>query len=149
MEQRTIAPAETHHGFINGGIAMGVETHSLHNNVCGLGSAARQQPHFIHGIEQLPVRGLKAVDLRNRTRHDYAHGIRHEVDFQRLGDGLLYNLRMQSHDVGIVLMLVFFFFFLFCHYLHPPFLGNIRQLQKLVAVFGDVILAPLEVVALQ
>ena len=45
--------------------------------------------------------GLEAVDLRNGARNDDAHGIRHVVFLQRLGDRLGDDLRLQTDDIRI------------------------------------------------
>ena len=50
-----------------------------------LGAAPRQQAHFIHGVQELAVGGLEAVDLRNGAGDDDAHGVGHIVLVQRLG----------------------------------------------------------------
>ena len=58
--------------------------------------------HLVHGVQQLPVGGLEAVDLRDGTGYDDRHGVGHIVDFQSLSDGLFQHLGPQAHDVGII-----------------------------------------------
>ena len=100
----------------NQGIAVGVETHGLTHDVGALGAAAGQQPHFIHGVQQLPVGGLEAVDLRNGAGHDDAHGVGHVVLVQRPRDGLRHHRAPQTHDIGVGGgMDGFRFCFLLCH----------------------------------
>ena len=71
VQQRLVALGQTHHRLVDGLIAVGVETHGLTHDVGALGAAAGQQPHFIHGVQQLPVGGLEAVDLRNGAADDH------------------------------------------------------------------------------
>ena len=117
MQQRFIAPCQTHHGLINGRVTVGIEPHGLTDNIGRLGTGSRQQTHLVHGVQQLPVRGLKAVDLRNRAGNDHRHGIGHVVDLQSLGDGLLRGRTHQTHyPIGVDFFLFLFrFFFLSCH----------------------------------
>ena len=58
--------------------------------------------------------GLEAVDLRDGAGDDDAHGVGHVIRFQRLGDGLLQNLRPQADDIGIIVFFCFFLLFS-CH----------------------------------
>ncbi len=102
MEQGPIAPAEAHHGVVNRGVPVGVELHGGPHHVGGLGAAPAQQLHLVHGVQQLAVGGLEAVDLRDGPGDDGGHGVGHEIDFQRIGDGLLQHLGPQAHDVGVV-----------------------------------------------
>ena len=102
VEQCAVAPGEAHHSVVDGGVAVGVELHGLAHHVGALGAVAAQQVHLIHGVQQLPVGGLEAVDLRDGPGDDDAHGVGHVVQFQRLGDGLLQHLGPQAHDVGVV-----------------------------------------------
>ena len=101
-QQSAVALGETHHGIVNGGVAVGVQAHGLAHDVGRLGPPAGQQPHFVHGVEQLAVRGLEAVDLRDGAGDDDAHGVGHIVGLQRVGDGLLHHRRPEAHDVGVV-----------------------------------------------
>ena len=98
MQQRLVVPCQTDHGFIDGRIAVGIEFHGLTHDVGRLGTLARQQSHFVHGIQQFPVGGLEAVDLRNRSRHNDRHGVGHVVQLQGLGDGLLRGTANESND---------------------------------------------------
>ena len=53
-----------------------------------------------HGIQQLAVRRFEAVDLRQGTGDDDAHGVGHIVGFQRIGDGRFQHLaRREDLDV--------------------------------------------------
>ena len=101
-QQGPVALGKTHHGIVNGGVAVGVQAHGLAHDVGRLGPPAGQQPHFVHGVEQLAVRGLEAVDLRNGPGDDDAHGIGHVIGLQGVGDGLFHHRRMEAHDVGVI-----------------------------------------------
>ena len=101
-QQSAVALGKTHHGIVNGGVAVGVQAHGLAHDVGRLGPPAGQQPHFVHGVEQLAVRGLEAVDLRNGPGDDDAHGIGHVIGLQGVGDGLFHHRRPEAHDVGVV-----------------------------------------------
>ena len=120
MQQRFVAPCQTHHGLVNGRIAMGVQPHGLTHNVCRLGPSAGEQPHLIHGVQQLPVRGLEAVNLRDGTGHNHGHCIGHIIEFQRFRNGLLGGGTNQAHNaIGIHFFLFFGFLFFLCHVLLP------------------------------
>ena len=113
-EQGLIPGGETHHGLINSGVPVGVELHGLAHDVGALGACPGQKAHFEHGVQELPVGGLEAVDLRNGAGDDDAHGVGHVVGLQRLGDGLLQHLGLQAHNIGIIVFFPFGFFLL-CH----------------------------------
>ena len=51
--------------------------------------APDEQPHLVHGVEQLAVGGLEPVDLGDGAGDDNAHRVGHVVLFQRLGDRLV------------------------------------------------------------
>ena len=51
MQQRLIALGKTHHGLIDGGVAVGVQAHGLADDVGGLRPSAGEQTHFVHGIQ--------------------------------------------------------------------------------------------------
>jgi len=68
---------------------MGIQVHGAAHDVGRLGAGALQQTHLIHGVQQLAVGRLEAVDLRQSAAHDDAHGVGHIVHFQRAGDGVL------------------------------------------------------------
>ena len=70
----------------------GLELHGGPTTLADLVRALVQQPHVVHGVQQLPVGGLEAVDLRDGPGDDDRHGVGHIVDFQRLCDGLLQHL---------------------------------------------------------
>ena len=115
MQQRLIAPGQTDHGLIDGGVAVGVELHGLTDNVGGLGAAAGLQTHLVHGVQELPVGGLEAVDLRNGSGDNDRHGVGHVVQLQGLGNGLLRGGADETHHaVGVYFFLLFVFFFS-CH----------------------------------
>ena len=101
-QQSAVALGETHHRIVDGGVAVGIQTHGLAHDVGGLRPRSRQQTHFIHGVEQLAVGGLEAVDLRDGAGDDDAHGVGHIVGLQRVGDGLLHHRRPEAHDVGVI-----------------------------------------------
>ena len=133
MEQSPIPPGETDHGLVNGTVPVGVELHGGPHHVGRLGAAPGEQLHLVHGVQQLPVGGLKPVNLRNGPGDDDAHGVGHIVDFQGVGDGLLQHLGVQPHHVGVIR-----FFrplrggFLLCHFcpslLYAPFQGIFLEL---------------------
>ena len=100
-QQRAVPRAQAHHRVVNGGVAVGIETHGLAHDVGGLGPRPGQKAHFVHGVEQLPVGGLEPVDLRDGPGDDDAHGVGHIVDFQRVGDGLGHHGGLQALDVGV------------------------------------------------
>ena len=100
-QQSAVALGETHHRIVDGGVTVGIQAHGLAHDVGGLRPPAGQQPHFVHGVEQLAVRGLEAVDLRNGPGDDDAHGIGHVIGLQGVGDGLFHHRRMEPHDVGV------------------------------------------------
>ena len=106
-QKRLVAARQAHHGFVDGGVAVRIELHGLADDIRGFGAVAVQQTHFIHGIEQLAVGRLEAVDLRNGARHDNAHGVGHIVLAQRIRDALVYRRMLFIYFRFIV--------FLFCH----------------------------------
>ena len=91
-EQRLIAARQTHHGLVNCTVAVRIELHSLSDDVGGLGAVLPHQSHLIHGIQQFPVGRLESVDLRNRTRDNDTHRIRHIVLAQSLRNALIGRL---------------------------------------------------------
>ena len=117
---------KTHHGLINGGVAVGVQAHGLADDVGGFRPSTGEQTHFVHGVQQLAVRRLEAVDLRNCPGNDDRHGIGHVVQFQRLGNGLLRGGAVQAHNaVGI-----YFFFFRFLLF-SVPWLAPLQEKNRL------------------
>ena len=102
VQQRTVALGKAHHRVIDGGVAVGIEPHGLTDDVRALRARAVQQSHLIHGIEELAVAGLEAVDLRNGARDDDRHRVGHIVRLQRIGDALLDHVRTQAEDVGVI-----------------------------------------------
>ena len=135
VQQRLVALGQTHHRLVDGLIAVGVETHGLTHDVGALGAAAGQQPHFIHGVQQLPVGGLEAVDLRDGAADDHRHGVGHIVLVQRSGDGLLHHRAPQPHHVGVARVPYFLFFcFLLCHRKQVPFLFTGMRSDDLIAI---------------
>ena len=88
MQQRLVAAREAHHRLVDGGVAVRIQLHRLADDVGALGALSREQPHLVHGVEQLAVRGLEAVDLGDGARDDDAHGIGHVVLLDDVGDEL-------------------------------------------------------------
>ena len=112
MQQRLVAAGEADHGLIDGSVAVRVQLHRLADDVGGFCAGLGQKSHLIHGIEQLAVRRLEAVDLRDGARDDDRHGVGHVVRLQRLADRLLEHLRPQAHHIRVVLLSAFRLFFL-------------------------------------
>ena len=92
MQQGLIPPGQPHHGVVDGGVAMGVQLHSLAHDVGAFRPGRTQKPHFIHGEKQFPVGGLEAVDLRDGPGEDDAHGVGHKILPQGIADILLDDL---------------------------------------------------------
>ena len=90
-QQALVAAAHPDHGVVDGGVAVGVQVHGGAHDVGRLGPGALEQPHPVHGVQQLAVGGLEAVDLGQRPADDDAHGVGHIVGFQGAGDGVLQN----------------------------------------------------------
>ena len=67
---------------------MGVQVHGAAHDVGRFSACALEQTHLVHGVQQLAVRRLEAVDLRQRAADDDAHGVGHIVGFQRAGNGI-------------------------------------------------------------
>ena len=88
MKQRRVAARQTHHCFINCGITVRIELHGLTDDIRTLCARAVEKPHFIHGVKKLTVRGLEAVDLRDRARDNDAHNVGHVVFFYRFRNRL-------------------------------------------------------------
>ena len=99
-QQGAVAPGQAHHGVVDGGVAVGVQAHGLTHDVGGLGPGAGHQAHLVHGVQELAVGGLEAVDLRDGPGDDDAHGVGHVVGLQGVGDGLLHHRRVEAHHVG-------------------------------------------------
>ncbi len=70
---------------------MGIQLHSLPDDIGTFRPGSIQEPHLIHCVKQFPVGRFKAVDLWNSTRHDDADSIWHIIRFQRIRDFLLHN----------------------------------------------------------
>jgi len=116
VQQGLVALGQADHGLVDGLVAVGVQAHGLAHDIGALGAAAGQQAHLVHGVQQLSVGGLEAVDLRDGAADDDRHGVGHIVLVQRGGDGLLHHRTPQAHHVGIARVPYFFFLgFLFCH----------------------------------
>ena len=90
-QQGFIIPCQTHHGFIDSTVTVRVQFHGLTNYIGRLCSVALQKAHLIHGIQQLSVGRLEAINFRDRTGNDDTHGIGHVVQLQCIGDALLLN----------------------------------------------------------
>ena len=116
VQQGFVALGQTHHGLVDGLVAVGIQAHGLAHDVGGLGASAGEQAHLVHGVQQLAVGGLEAVDLRYGAADDDRHGVGHIVLVQRTGDGLLHHRAPQAHHVGVGGTVDGFFFrFLLCH----------------------------------
>ena len=106
-QQRLVAARQTHHRLIDRRVAVRIELHGLADDIRRFRAVAVQQTHFIHGIEQLAVGRLEAVDLRDGARHDNAHRVGHIVLAQRIRDAPVYR--------GMLFIYFRFIIFLFCH----------------------------------
>ena len=111
-QQSLIACGKTHHSFINGRVAMGVQLHGLAHDIGALGASAGQKTHLEHGVQQLAMGGLETINLRDGPGDNDAHGIGHVVGLQGFGDGLFQHLGPQAHHIGIVVILLFLGFLL-------------------------------------
>ena len=89
VQERFVSARKAHHCLIYRSVAVGVQPHGLTYDIRGFRTVSRQKSHFIHGIEQLAVRRLEAVYLRQRAADDNAHRIGHVVFFQGAYDVLL------------------------------------------------------------
>ena len=118
MQQRFVAARKAHHRLIDGLIAVGVEAHGLADDVGGFCPRAGQKAHFVHRIQELAVRRLEAVDLRDGARDDDRHGVGHVVRLERIADGLLHGRAAQPLHLRIDPLFCFGFFFL-CHFFRP------------------------------
>ena len=120
MQERSVTSCQTDHGLIDRGIAVRIEFHGLTDNVTGLGAVALQKSHLVHRVKKFSVRWLKTVDLRDRTRYDDTHRIRHEVRFQGIVNILKCRIRRRK-SLGLALQgvllrcLCYVFFTLSCH----------------------------------
>ena len=159
-KKRLVAGGQTHHRLVDRGVAVRVELHGLAHDVGALLALALQQTHLVHGVEQLAVRGLKAVDLGERTRDVDAHGVGHVVDLERLRDRLVGDLGVQADDVlGVDLLFLWLVLrLLLCHDILLNFLWavvidllllQVQLVQVFLAVLGDMALAARLVVAQQ
>ena len=159
-EQRLVAGGQAHHRLVDRGIAVRVELHGLADDVGALLALALEQAHFVHGVEQLAVRGLKAVDLGECTRDVDAHCVGHVVDLERLRDRLIGDLGVQADDVlGVDLLFLWLVLrLLLCHDFLLNFLWavvidllllQVQLVQVFLAVLGDMALAARLVVAQQ
>jgi hypothetical protein len=90
VNERFVVTSQTDKGVVYGGVTVRVKAHGCADDVCTLGTGTVQQSHVVHGVKQLAVRGLKAVDFGNSTRNDNAHRIGHEVLFERF----VYSLQL-------------------------------------------------------
>ena len=94
---------------------MRIQPHGLPDNIRRLGFGPGQQPHFIHGIEQLPMGGLEPVDFGQRAGNNDAHCIGHIVLLERLGNRLFHD-DAGPCDIRVGIRFSLRCFFLFrCH----------------------------------
>ena len=119
-QQAFVGTAHTHHGVVNGGIAVGVQVHGAAHDVGAFGAGAFQQAHAVHGIQQFAVGGLEAVNFRQRAGNNNAHGVRHVVCFQCIGNGAFDDLTGRE-DLDVIAQLRagrggFLFGCFFCHF---------------------------------
>ena len=91
-KQRLVARRQAHHRLVDRGIAVRVELHGLAHDVGALLALALEQTHLVHGVEQLAMRGLKAINLGECARDVDAHGVGHVVDLERLRNRLVGDL---------------------------------------------------------
>ena len=76
---------------------MGVQVHGAAHDVGRLGACALEQAHLVHGVQQLAVGGLEAIDLGQGAGDDDAHRVGHIVGLQRAGDGIFqHTARVQD-----------------------------------------------------
>ena len=119
-QQAFVGTAHTHHGVVDGGITVGVQVHGAAHDVGAFGAGAFQQAHAVHGIQQFAVGGLEAVNFRQRAGNNNAHGVRHVVCFQRIGNGAFDDLTGRE-DLDVIAQLRagrggFLFGCFFCHF---------------------------------
>ena len=88
VQKCLIAARQSHHGLVNRCVTVRVERQRTSDDVGAFGSAACQKSHLVHGVEQLTVSGLEAVDLGNGTRDDDAHDVGHVVFLNGVGNQL-------------------------------------------------------------
>ena len=159
-EQRLVAGGQAHHRLVDRGVAVRVELHGLTHDVGALLALTFEQAHLVHGVEQLAVRGLKTVDLGERTRDVDAHGVGHVVDLERLRDRLIGDLGVQADDVlGVDLLFLWLVLrLLLCHDFLLNFLWavvidllllQVQLVQVFLAVLRDMALAARLVAAQQ
>ena len=110
-----VARGQADHGLIDGSIPVGIEPHGLADDVGTLGARTAEQTHLVHGIEELAMRGLEAVDLGDRTGDDDAHGIGHVVLLERIGNRLLAGLAAKAEDIRIISVFRGFFCLFLSH----------------------------------
>ena len=101
VQQRAVALGKADHRVVDRGVAVGVQAHRLSDDVRALRARAGEKPHLVHRIEELSVRGLEAVDLRDGARDNDGHRVGHVVRFQRLGDVLLHHVRVKAHHIRV------------------------------------------------
>ena len=115
VQKRLVAAGKTHHRVVNRTVAMRVQLHRLTDDVRAFRARRAEQVHFVHRIEKLSVRGLKAVNLRDGTGHNHAHRIRHVVLPQRVVDVLRLNFT-RARNKALHLRRIFSFrLFFSCH----------------------------------
>jgi hypothetical protein len=100
-----------------------VKAHCLTYYVGGFCSRARQQPHFVHGVQEFAVRGFEAVDFGQGAGNDYAHGVGHIVFFEGF-DYVFFVYFACAFDVGGD----FGKFWFFCIFHGFSLIGNYRPI---------------------
>lgn len=84
MQQRLIASRHAHHCLIDRLIAMWIQFHRLTNDIGGFRAGAGLQAHFIHRVQQFPMRRLKPIYFRDGAGNDDAHRIWHIILLERV-----------------------------------------------------------------
>ena len=138
-QQALVAPAHAHHGIVDGGITVGVQVHGAAHDVGRLGAGTLQQPHAVHGVQQLAVGGLEAIDLGQGAGDDDAHRVGHIVGLQRAGDGIFqHTARVQDLNAVAQLRadrLGRFFGCSFCHFC-SSISASISRIQPLSLAYA-------------
>ena len=132
MQKRLIPTRQAHHRVVDRAVAVRIQLHRLPDDVRTFRARGAEQIHFIHGVKQLPVRGLEAVDFRDRARHDDAHRVRHKVLPYRVIDILLDDLaRTRDKALHLRRTLTLWLLSFSCHNsLCPPLCGRNQETSR-------------------